>query len=490
MNARVQREIRRRRTAAVVAAALIAALTVFTFAKGSLFGGGYEITAVIEDANQLRGGSDVRIGGVRVGEVTGITAGPGDTSRITMRIEDEGRPVREDATLTVKPRLVLEGNAYVDLTAGSPDATELREGATIPLARTAVTPQLDQVLGVLDAPTRGALHRGVRGFADALGSGPPDPTGLAGSGTRGLRRAVKALDAALGDIGTATRAVRGTRPGDLPRAVRGGGDLATQLAQDPRALADSVTNFDRVFAALAAEERGLGESVRRFERVLRVAPASLRALDGALPVAARFAGPLRPALAQAPAALRSANRALDEVGRISGRRELPALLDRLGPVTTALPVLERRLGDLFGYSDQVTGCLVSNVIPVLNSKLQDGKHTTGDPVWLEVLHAFTGFTSASTSFDGNGGTFRAGLAFGPTLLRGVVPGLGTIAGNINQDIDGVRPAWLGYGVDPEYRPDRRCADQDLPELNVDPAPAPRWARLSPAPAAVKKGARP
>lgn len=485
MTPRARREFSRKRNASVVGALLILAVVVFTFAKGSLFGGGYEVRAVIEDANQLRGGSEVRIGGIQVGEITAIEAGPGDTSVIRMRIEDEGRPVRSDATLTVKPRLVLEGNAYVDLSTGTPSAPELRENETIPLARTAVTPQLDQVLGVLDAPTRGSLHRGVAGLADALGSGPPDPTELAGSGTRGLRRAVKELDGALGDITTASEAMGGTRPGDLPRAVRGTGDMVAQLAQDPRALAAGVTNFNRVFAALADEDRALGASIRGFERVLRAAPPSLRRIDTALPVVTRFADALRPALGEAPRALRAANAVLDEVDAISRPRELPALLDDLAPVTSNLPTLESRLQAMFGYTDQVTGCAVSNIIPVLNSKLQDGKHTTGDPVWLDLLHSFTGFTSASTSFDGNGGTFRAGLAFGPVALQGIVPGLGSIAGNINQDILGVRPAWLGYGVDPAYRPDQKCADQKLPRLNVDAAPAPRWARLSRAPATRK-----
>jgi phospholipid/cholesterol/gamma-HCH transport system substrate-binding protein len=486
VSARDERIAARNRTAAVIAVALIALATVLTFAKGSLVGSGHEIRAVVSDANQLRSGSEVRTGGIRVGEVAGIEAGPSGTAILRLRIEDEGRPVRTDATATVKPRLVLEGNGYVDLSPGTPAARELGEGGTIPLEQTAVTPQLDQVLGVFDAPTRSSLHRGIAGLAEGLGSGPPDPTGLAGSGTRGLRRAAKELESALGDITTVTRAMRGTRPGDLPRAIRSSGDVAAQMSADPRALADSVTAFDRVLGALSDERRALGASVRGFDQVLRVAPATLRRIDAALPTVTRFATALRPALRAAPASLRSANALVDEIDAITRPRELPRLLDRLRPVTQELPRLERRLGDLFGYTDQVTGCLGTHVIPVLDSKIEDGTHTTGDPAWLDLLHAVTGFTSASTSFDGNGGTFRAGLAFGPTPLDGVVPGLGTIAGNINQDIVGVRPVWLGYGVEPPYRPDEKCADQKLPELNVDAGPAPAWSRLSRAPA-EKKG---
>jgi len=487
---RSSRLAQRNRRAALVAAVLIAAATTFTFAKGSLLGGGgYEVRAVVSDANQLRPGGDVRIGGVRVGEVAGIEAGPGATSVLRLRVGDRGRPVRSDATITVKPRLVLEGNAYVDLSPGTPAGAELADGATIGLARTAVTPQLDQVLGVLDAPTRGALHQSIAQLAEGLDNGRGDGPGLAGSGARGLRRAVKELDGALGDVRRATRALRGTRPGDLPRAVRHSGDVAAQLAARPRSLADGVTAFARTMDALADEGRGLRASIRGFDEVLRAAPSSLRRVDAALPPLRRFAGALRPGLRAAPGALHASNRLLDELGAATRPRELPRLVDRLAPVTARLPRFERRLRALFGFTDQVTGCLGTHVIPTFNQKIQDGRHTTGDPAWLDLLHSVTGFTSASTSYDGNGGTFRAGLAFGPTPLTGVVDGLGVIAGHANQEIAGVRPVWLGYGVEPPYRPDARCADQELPQLNVDAGPPPAWARLR-ARAATAKGGRP
>jgi ABC-type transporter Mla subunit MlaD len=393
-----------------------------------------------------------------------------------MTIAGEGRPVHRDATLTVKPRLVLEGNAYVDLSPGTPSAPELGDGATIPLAQTAITPQLDQVLDVFDTPTRDSLHGAIGGFAEGLGSTPPDVRAPAGSGYRGLRRSVKELDVTLDSVRDTARGLRGTQPGDLGRAVSGSGELVAQLARDPRALADSVTHFNRVVGALADERGPLAASITGFDRVLRAAPRSLTRIDAALPRLTRFAAQLRRTLRQAPDTLRKTNGLLDQIGLVTRAQELPRLLDRLEPVTDNLPRLETRLRTLFGYTTQVTDCISTHVVPVLNTKMQDGPHTTGDPAWLDLLHAVTGFTSASTSFDGNGGTFRAGLAFGPTLLQGVVPGLGSIAGNINTDLQGVRPAWLGYGVEPPYRPDAPCADQKLPNLNVAAAPPPRWSQ--------------
>ena len=93
------------------------------------------------------------------------------------------------------------------------------------------------------------------------------------------------------------------------------------------------------------------------------------------------------------------------------------------------------------------------------------------------LHAVTGFTSASTSFDGNAGTFRAGLAFGPALLQGLIPGLGTIVGQHQHRHPGrAARSWLGYGVEPPYRPDKPCAEQKLPDLNAATGAPPAWKR--------------
>ena len=65
-----------------------------------------------------------------------------------------GRSTR-DATAKIRPRIFLEGNFFVDLTAGSPGAPELGDGDVDPRRRRPSTPvQLDEVLKALNAPTR------------------------------------------------------------------------------------------------------------------------------------------------------------------------------------------------------------------------------------------------------------------------------------------------------------------------------------------------
>jgi phospholipid/cholesterol/gamma-HCH transport system substrate-binding protein len=465
---------RQLRVAVVVIAALVL-LSVAVFSKQRLAAGGYEIKGVFASANRLKPGSDVRIAGVRVGEVASIEPGADNTSVVTLRIDDSGRPIHSDATLAIKPRLLLEGNFYVRVSPGTPGAPELRSGAIVPRSRTSVPVQLDQVLDVFDLATRGALHRSIAGLAGALGKGtfPARDAHDNRRGYNGLRRAVRALDGALGSVAQVAHSARGERPGDLGGAVQYTSQVTEQLARDPVALADLVTSFNRFTRALATEDRALSASLGGVDGVVRAAPPSLRALDAALPIVTDFGGALRPAMRAAPDPLRKMNGLLAQLRGIVGRRELPALLGELEPVTARLPELEGRLRELLPLVTPINRCLSARVVPTLNTKIQDGPNTTNDPVWLDMLHAVTGTTGLVPGFDGNGVALRLGIAEGPSTIRGVIPGIGQIAG-IGPDILGVRPTWLGSGVEPPYRPDEWCTKQPQPDLHKRSGPAPTW----------------
>ena len=44
---------------------------------------------------------------------------------MTMRIDDKGQPIHKDATATIRPRIFLEGNFFVDLHPGTPSSPKL-----------------------------------------------------------------------------------------------------------------------------------------------------------------------------------------------------------------------------------------------------------------------------------------------------------------------------------------------------------------------------
>jgi hypothetical protein len=207
---------------------------------------------------------------------------------------------------------------------------------------------------------------------------------------------------------------------------------------------------------------------------MRVAPASLEALTAALPEVTSFARKLEPTLRAAPQPLRDTTELAEQVERIVAPQRLPALLDQLGPITSNLPTLERRLKDLLPLVTRVDRCLSERVVPALNMEVPDGELSTGDPAYLDLLHSFTGISSVTGGFDGNGAALRAGFGEGVSTFAGILPGIGEVAAFAPQ-FKGVRPAWLGYGVEPPYRPDAWCDEQPLVSLEAQTGPAPRWA---------------
>lgn len=465
MRSRRRTETSRRRAAllAVAAALVFGLVVVVTFGGGPPGRGGFELRAALPSATQVKEGNAVRVAGLDVGVVSGIEPGPGGTTEVRMRI-DRPEMLRADATVEVRPRLLLEGNAALHLQPGTPGAPPLHDGSRIPAERTATAVQLDQVVSALDSPVRGALKATVHELSGALAAGPRGGR----SGAEGLRAASKELALTLPSFTGAVAAMRGSAPGDLPGLVVSSRDTAAQLATDPRRLADLVTDFNRVFGTLARESAALRSTLRNMRSVLGSAPAPLTSLERSLPALRRFARLGEPALRVAPAALAETASLLGQVRGLVREPELPRLLERLDPVVTSLPELQRDLTDTFPLVAAAGTCIARNVVPTLNRELPDGKLSTGRPAWQDLLHMAAALTGTSPGFDGNGGTLRISIAEGGNAVRAVLPGLGPLVSSAN--IEGVNPHWLGYGVTPQFRPDAPCSKQHLPDLAARTSP--------------------
>jgi phospholipid/cholesterol/gamma-HCH transport system substrate-binding protein len=459
-------------TAAALFVALIAAMTYWAFVRGLPFDHPYEIHGVFANVDQMRQGSAVRIAGIDVGTVADVAPGPHQTAVATLTITDRRVPIHDDATLSIRPRLVLEGNDYVIVNPGTPGAPLLRSGRTIGLGQTNEEVQLDQVLSSLTLPTRQALTGTISNLANALGPGRSPSSGPAGSsvpdtaGSQGLRAADRQLDGGLNSFTAVLDAARGTGPGDLSKAVGSTGELTAQLSTDPAALADFVTSYNRTFAAFAAKDQALAASVSGIDGLLRQAPAELRAIDPALPRLTSFADDLRPALRVAPGPLRNFDGLLGQLAALAKPDALPRLLGELRPVTVNLPPLERQLATLFPLVTSASNCVSDNVVPTMNLVAPDGSNSTGQPIWKDLIHAFASYAGLASDFDGNGSTVRLGISEGLASVTGAIPGLGKLVG-IGPKIDGTNPVWLGYGVNPPWRPDQPCSAQPVPNLGAD-----------------------
>jgi phospholipid/cholesterol/gamma-HCH transport system substrate-binding protein len=451
--------------AGVISLGLIALASWFAFGGGVPWSHPYEVYAQVRSANELHSRTPVRIAGVEVGRVTGFERGAGGTAVIKMAIRDNGRPIHRDATLKVRPRIFLEGNFFVDLKPGSPSAPEMPAGGTIPLANTATPVQLDQILTELDSPTRaGLLH-----FVHALA------TSVKGGGAETFDKTLKYWAPTFRNGALAAESFRGLRDGDLGAFIRDGGKTAAAIAADRAALAELVTGLNRSARALAQRRGKVDAAVVRLAGTVDEARPAFEAINAAIPSTRALVQDLRPALRMAPPTLRSANALLDQVSALIRPAELPRLLGRLDPAIVSLAQLEPQLGQLLGLLNPVTECLRTNALPTLQKPVDDGRLSTGMPVYRELLDSIVGLASASQNFDGNGPAVRYHAGFGDETVSLGSHNPEPAIGLTSQPILGSRPQYTG--VKPPLRPDVPCGQSQPPNLKAATGPAPSQGSL-------------
>jgi phospholipid/cholesterol/gamma-HCH transport system substrate-binding protein len=441
----------------VIAAAAVA--VYFAFGGPLPFSHQYTVDAVVQSANELHGGSPVRIAGVNVGKVTKVKPGPGTTALVELAIDDGGRPIHRDATLKIRPRLFLEGNFYVDLKPGSPSAPELGDGGTIPLAQTATPVQLDQVLSALNHNTRDSLRTLVEQAGGALARG-----------------GAKAIDASFGPaipaykgFAVLARSARGTRQGDLRSTIADTERIVRALNDKRDQLAALVSSFNVTAGALASRSAQLRASLRGLSATLDEAAPALTDVSASLPELQRFSAQVRPLLRRSPKTLDLAAPLLVQLNALLDRQELPALLTSARPAVSTLRALEAPLTELLGKVTPVTTCVRDHATPVLTAKLDDGAHSTGLPAYKELLDGLVGLASASQNFDGNGPWVRYNGGYGEQLIStGRLPSGDRLFGTSAAPLLGSRPR--PPAQQPPFRPDVPCTSQDLPKLAASAAP--------------------
>ena len=454
-----------------VAAGLLAIVVTFCAGwlafKGAPWSDAWELRAVVRQANELGPRSPVRVAGVEVGKVKEVERGDGDTSVLTLALEDSALPIHEDATLEVRPRIFLEGNFFVDLKPGSPGSPVVEEGHTLPVAQTAAPVQLDQILSTLQKDTRDNLKH----LLTALGEG------FADGGAQSLNEAWEPADEAFTQGALAAEAMRGFEADDLPGFLEAGGRTAAALAR-ARRLPDLIEGLNRSARALASRRAQLSASLPELDRLLAEADPALDAFNAAFPPTRALVRDARPGVQAAPLTLELAIPVLEQARRLVAPAELPALLDELDPAVRSLARLEPDLTELLGDVTPVTECLRLNALPTLRTPIDDPPNSTGEPVYRELLYGTVGLASASQNFDGNGPAVRYHAGAGDTTVTtGRVPSIGeSLVGLTDEPILGSRPRWTG--VRPPFRPDVPCISQDPPDLRAETGAAPRQRRIS------------
>jgi phospholipid/cholesterol/gamma-HCH transport system substrate-binding protein len=511
---------------------LIAVGSYLAFAKKLPWSHGYEIQAVFTTAENVRPKSPVRIAGVEVGEVTdvqpctndnsacgGVDGGdtvtastngpsPGQSGAssvqaaiVTMEISDEGRPIKEDATFKLRPRLFLEGNMFVDVSPGSPQSSEAAADHVFPVTQTGAAVQLDQVLTTLQYGVRKDLQIFLKEFGNAL---------TKYGGAAGLRELYQTSPGAFRYTSLVNQALLGTQPHDLSNLVRDLDSTVQALDKDEQGLQNLVTNLRVVTGSFAAQNQALSDGIARLPGFLQVGRPALAALDRSLPPLRAFAREALPGVRSTPETLDAATPLLNQIRLLVRQRELRGLSQDLRHTIPRLTKLSHRTIPFLKQSRALASCFNEAIIPWANSSVPDsnfppqtvtdGAGTHPATVAEETGYGLVGIGGESRSGDANGEYIRveAGgganspafplppIAGAGSVIKDVQPASQTVpfVGFAESKILGSQPSLArGHGdsVKTPFRPDAPCERQQPPNLETSQGPAPPQTSPSPLP---------
>jgi len=440
---------------------LIAVLLYLAFA-GWPFGGGYRVSATFATAaSKLTANAPVRVAGVNVGKVESVERGPAGTALVRMRLKDEALPLHADATMKIRPRLFLEGNFFVEVRPGSPSTPELRDGAMIPLAQTAVPVQFDELLQVFSADTRRDNQDLLEGFADALDQG----------GAQAANRSFHDWPGAFGDTAISAEAFRGTAPQDLSTWIRDQARVNRVLAERRASLARLITGFRGTLDAFADRDDALRATLRESRALVGEAPAGLAAIDRVLPPLRRFSDAIRPALRIAPGVLDRSRPFLAALRRATADAVLPGLARDLRPALLALDRFDDRAPAVLARLLKVSDCARENFVAALDQKVPDAPFTTNQPAWQEGLRFGTALVGAQQNHTPNGYSTRYSVGVDQNVVVTKLPGGQDLVQLSAEPMLGARPAY-DPGGQPPLRYDVPCKGQKVANLDADALPAP------------------
>jgi ABC-type transporter Mla subunit MlaD len=472
----------------VVVAAILLALAYLAFAKSVPFvTGEYQITAVFENAATVRTDSPVRIAGVNVGAVTGLERN-GETAEVTFTVSEAGRPIREDATVKIRPRLFLEGNVFLELRPGSPSEAELPDGGTIPITRTAVAVQLDEVLTTLQRPDRRSLQILLEELGDTLTHKPTaaedagqDPDVRGESAATAIHDSFRYGGRALRDAAQVTEALQGTEPHDLSKLIVGLQRTFRGLARSETQLSELVTNLNVTTGALAAESENLSLTIAELAPTLEIARPALVRLNRVFPPLRRFSGALEPSIRELPATIDAGRPWLRQAKPLLGDSELGGIARFLRDGTPGLARTTHDAGGLFTQVGRTGRCLSDVLVPALSAVFDraDDPFKTGLENYKEFFFGVVQQSGESQNFDGNGQAIRVQVGGGSQRVRGENPKGGFqsefLWGNTIEPPIGTQPQTPSSL--PPIREDVKCHTNDVPDLNGpaaevgDPSPA-------------------
>jgi phospholipid/cholesterol/gamma-HCH transport system substrate-binding protein len=358
--------------------------------RGAFSGGGRTVHAVFADAQQLETGDLVRVRGVDVGKVTGISLNPGARSaNVAMQLDSSAGPLYADAGAQLRWRTILGASYAVYLDRGSPAAGPLGSRA-IPESRTSNQVQVEDVAGV----DSGAAQTGLQTMPAELAQAFSDPAATA--------QAFGTLASVSPSLATGVGALRGQNADADLRT------LVSATATTVQAL-DSPTNEMRALVGAAAatlettasQQAAIRATIADSPGTLQSARTTVTQLNGTL----RLADPLLSSLM--PSAPSVAPTVSELHGTVTGLNDVlnhaVPLLHALRPAVGSLAQASRAglplLNGLTPTFDRVN----NSILPYMGAIDPQTKHSASEMIG----GTFTGLGSgAPAQEDANGHFIR------------------------------------------------------------------------------------
>lgn len=197
------------------------------------------------DVTALNEGDDVRIHGVRVGQVDGLSIVDGNLALVRFSV-DRGRELPADVTATIKYRNMV-GQRYIALERGeSPTSVLLPEGGEIPLDRTA--PALDLT----------DLFNGFKPLFQALS--PDDVNQLSGEIVQVLQGEGGTIDSLLAHTGSLTSTLA-SRDQVIGQVITNLNSVLGTINGQGDALSTLVGTLQGLVSGLAGDRAAIGEAI-------------------------------------------------------------------------------------------------------------------------------------------------------------------------------------------------------------------------------------
>lgn len=273
------------------------------------FGERKEYRAVFSDATSLVNGDDVRIAGVRVGEVKDIKVSGGRQAVVTFSVD-------ADVTLTDATQAALRyrnmvGQRYLSLAAGT-DGTgsPLRAGATIPISRT--MPALDLT----------ALFAGFKPLFTAL---DPDQTN---------QLAYELIQVFQGESGTVESLLAKTS------------SLTGTLANRDKLIGSVITNLTAVLKSFNDRDAELADTISTLQELITGLAADKDTITGGLDPIAKLADSTAGLLKDVRQPLTDDLAGLET---LSASLDTPSARTRLDQTLKVMPIKLDRLGSATSY---------------------------------------------------------------------------------------------------------------------------------------------